>query len=75
MKAIWNDTIVAESDDTIVIENNHYFPPETIKKEFFKKSESHTHCPWKGQASYYNLEVNGEKNRKIREMIVSLPRH
>ncbi|UAB81564.1 DUF427 domain-containing protein [Marixanthomonas sp. SCSIO 43207] len=63
MKAIWNDTIVAESDDTIVIENNHYFPPETIKKEFFKKSESHTHCPWKGQASYYNLEVNGEKNR------------
>lgn len=63
MKAIWNDTIVAESDDTIVIENNHYFPPETIKKEFFKKSESHTHCPWKGQASYYNLEVNGKKNR------------
>lgn len=63
MKAIWNDTIVAESDDTIVIENNRYFPPETIKKEFFKKSESHTHCPWKGQASYYNLEVNGEKNR------------
>lgn len=63
MKAIWNDTIVAESDDTIVIENNHYFPPQTIKKEFFKKSESHTHCPWKGQASYYNLEVNGEKNR------------
>ena len=57
MKAIWNDTIVAESDDTIVIENNHYFPPETIKKEFFKKSESHTHCPWKGQASYYNLEA------------------
>ena len=62
MKAIWNNTVIAESDATKVIEGNHYFPPESIKKEFFKSSESHTTCPWKGQASYYSLEVNGETN-------------
>ena len=62
MKAIWNDTIIAESDDTVVIEGNHYFPPESIKEEFFKSSETHTVCPWKGTASYYSLEVNGETN-------------
>ncbi|NND88726.1 MAG: DUF427 domain-containing protein [Flavobacteriaceae bacterium] len=62
MKAIWNDTILAESDQTIVIENNHYFPPDSIKKSFFKKSETHTHCPWKGEASYYTLEVEGKSN-------------
>ncbi|WP_298900571.1 DUF427 domain-containing protein [uncultured Psychroserpens sp.] len=63
MKAIWNDQIIAESDDTIVIENNHYFPPESIKKEFFKSSETHTTCAWKGEASYYTLDVNGKENR------------
>ena len=63
MKAIWNDEILAESDNTIIIENNHYFPPESIKPEFFKKSDTYTHCPWKGDASYYTLEVNGEQNR------------
>ncbi|WP_306643758.1 DUF427 domain-containing protein [Sanyastnella coralliicola] len=62
MKAIWNDTVIAESDDTVVIEGNHYFPPESIKEEFFKSSETHTVCPWKGTASYYSLEVNGETN-------------
>ncbi|WP_339702939.1 DUF427 domain-containing protein [uncultured Marixanthomonas sp.] len=62
MKAIWNETILAESDDTIVIENNHYFPPNTINEQYFTKSESHSHCPWKGQASYYTLNVGGEKN-------------
>lgn len=62
MKAIWNDTILAESDDTIVIEGNHYFPADSIKKEFFKESETHTTCPWKGEASYYTIEVNGQEN-------------
>ncbi len=63
MKAIWNDTVIAESDDTIVIERNHYFPPESIRREFFTSSDNHSVCPWKGEASYYNLEVAGEVNR------------
>ncbi|MCI5055374.1 MAG: DUF427 domain-containing protein [Flavobacteriales bacterium] len=63
MKAIWNNEIIAESDDTIIIEGNHYFPPNAIKDEFFKSSETHTVCPWKGTASYYNIEVNGEVNQ------------
>ena len=62
MKAIWNGQIIAESDDTVVIENNHYFPADAIKKEFFKESDTHTVCPWKGQASYYTLEVDGKSN-------------
>ena len=62
MKAIWNDTIIAESTDTVVVENNHYFPVESIKKEYFKTSETHTTCPWKGVASYYTLEVDGRTN-------------
>ncbi|SDW08953.1 DUF427 domain-containing protein [Aequorivita viscosa] len=62
MKALWNDKILAESDKTIVIENNHYFPSESIKMEFFRKSDTHTHCPWKGDASYYTLEVDGQQN-------------
>jgi uncharacterized protein (DUF427 family) len=62
MKATWNNQTVADSDDTIVIENNHYFPASSIKKEFFKSSEKHTTCPWKGEASYYSLEVDGQKN-------------
>ncbi|RDY58814.1 DUF427 domain-containing protein [Flagellimonas nanhaiensis] len=62
MKAIWNNTVIAESNDTVVIENNHYFPPESVKKEFFKTSETHTTCPWKGVASYYTIEVDGKQN-------------
>lgn len=62
-KAIWNGQVLAESEDTIIIEGNHYFPPETIRKEFFKASETHTTCPWKGLASYYTLEVDGEVNK------------
>ncbi len=62
MKAIWNNTVIAESDATKVIEGNHYFPPESIKKEYFTPSTSHTTCPWKGVASYYSLEVDGETN-------------
>jgi uncharacterized protein (DUF427 family) len=63
MKAIWNNQVLAESNDTIVIEGNHYFPPQSINKTFFKPSNTHTHCPWKGEASYYNLEVNGKINQ------------
>ena len=62
MKAIWNNQIIAESDNTLVVENNHYFPPESINKEFFKSSDTHTNCPWKGIASYYTLAVDGEEN-------------
>ncbi len=62
MKAIWNDTIIAESDETIEVEGNHYFPPKTIKKEYFKDSDTHTVCPWKGTASYYHVEVDGNLN-------------
>lgn len=62
MKAIWNGVTIAESNDTIVIENNHYFPADSINKDFFKESKTHTNCPWKGVASYYSLEVDGAKN-------------
>lgn len=62
MKAVWNDTVLAESDDTVVIEGNHYFPADSINREFFKESDTHTVCPWKGTASYYSVEVNGETN-------------
>ena len=62
MKAIWNGTVLAESDKTVLIEGNHYFPYESIKEDLFEKSDAHTVCPWKGTASYYNLNVGGEKN-------------
>lgn len=62
MKAIWNDQIIAESNQTVVIEGNHYFPPTSIAKSFFKASTTHTTCPWKGEASYYTLSVNGKEN-------------
>lgn len=62
MKAIWNNTILAESEDTVVVEGNHYFPASSINKEFFMASETHSVCPWKGQASYYTLSVNGKEN-------------
>ncbi|MEQ8478779.1 MAG: DUF427 domain-containing protein [Fulvivirga sp.] len=63
MKAIWNGTVIAESNDTVVIEGNHYFPADTIKKEYFKPSDTHTVCPWKGTASYYTVDVEGETNK------------
>ncbi len=62
MKAEWNNQIIAESDATIVVENNHYFPLEAVKKEFLKPSSTHTTCPWKGLASYYSLDVDGKQN-------------
>ena len=63
MKAIWNGQILAESNETKVIEGNHYFPPESINREFFKSSNTHTSCPWKGVASYYTLDVDGKENQ------------
>jgi len=62
MKAIWNGKIIAESDDTVVVENNHYFPSDSINKEYFKSSDLNTVCPWKGEASYYSLDVDGKVN-------------
>lgn len=63
MKAVWNNTVIAESDSTIVIEGNHYFPPESIKKEFFDESSTNTRCGWKGTASYYSIKIDGELNK------------
>lgn len=62
MKAVWNNKIIAQSDRTIIVENNHYFPPESIKSDFFKHSDTHSNCPWKGEASYYTLVVDGKEN-------------
>jgi uncharacterized protein (DUF427 family) len=62
MKAIYNGEIIAESNETIVIEGNHYFPPGSLKKDFFKESNTHSTCPWKGLASYNTIEVNGKTN-------------
>lgn len=62
MKAIFNGQLLADSDDTIVIENNHYFPPASLNRNYFKESPTHSTCPWKGEASYYTLEVDGKIN-------------
>ncbi len=62
MQAIWNDTVVAENDQTIVVEGNHYFPEESLHREYFTPSTSVTICPWKGKASYYHLTVGGQVN-------------
>ena len=63
MKATWNNTVLAESNDTVVVEGNHYFPAASINNEYFKPSETHTVCPWKGTASYYDVVVGDETNR------------
>ena len=62
MRAIWNDTVLAESDDTVVVEGNHYFPAEALRREHFRDSDAHTICPWKGTASYYDVKVGEEVN-------------
>jgi uncharacterized protein (DUF427 family) len=61
MRAIYNDQVIAESDNTVVVEGNHYFPADSVKKEFLTESDAHTACHWKGVASYYNVVVNEEK--------------
>ncbi|HTW85620.1 MAG TPA: DUF427 domain-containing protein [Candidatus Sulfotelmatobacter sp.] len=62
MKATWNGAVLAESDKTEVVEGNHYFPPDAIKKQYFAPSDTHTVCPWKGTASYYTVQVDGKNN-------------
>ena len=62
MKAIWNGTVLAESDDTVVVEGNHYFPRAALDETLIAPSEATTYCPWKGTAHYYHLVVDGERN-------------
>lgn len=63
MKAIWNNQILAESDQTVVVENNHYFPKSSLNQEFFVPSNTTTQCSWKGEANYYSIVVNGQENK------------
>jgi uncharacterized protein (DUF427 family) len=62
MKATWKGAVLAESDETVVVEGNHYFPADSIKREHFKESATHTTCPWKGLASYYDVLVGDDVN-------------
>ncbi len=62
MRAIWNGTVIAESDDTVVVENNHYFPASSVVEGVLRPSDTHSVCPWKGTASYFSLEVDGKVN-------------
>ncbi|MES2423005.1 MAG: DUF427 domain-containing protein [Pseudomonadota bacterium] len=62
MKAVWNGAVIAESNDTVVLEGNHYFPASALNRDYVSFSNHKTSCPWKGQASYYSLLVNGEMN-------------
>lgn len=62
MQAIWNGQVIAESDATVVVEGNHYFPPGDVDMKFFEPTTHSTHCPWKGDASYFAIVVNGERN-------------
>lgn len=62
-KATWNGAVLAESDRCVVVEGNQYFPPDAIQSEYFQPSETHTTCPWKGVASYYNIVVDGQVNK------------
>ncbi|MGK7958259.1 MAG: DUF427 domain-containing protein [Crocosphaera sp.] len=62
-KAIWNDVILADSQECEIVEGNYYFPPDSINKDYFKESNTHSNCFWKGQANYYTLDVNGKENK------------
>ncbi len=62
VKAIWNDVVLAESSDTIIVDRRHYFKIEDVKKEYLQDSEKHTICEWKGEANYYSILANGKKN-------------
>jgi uncharacterized protein (DUF427 family) len=63
MKATWNGRVIAESDETIVVENNHYFPPDSLQRQFLRESRRKTTCPWKGVAHYYDVVIEGQENR------------
>ncbi len=60
--ATWNGTVIARSDETVVVEGNHYFPPESVSSELLVSTDRHTHCPWKGDASYFDVVVDGERS-------------
>ena len=62
MRATWKGAVLAESDETVVVEGNHYFPAESVNREHFRESATHTTCPWKGVASYYDVVAGGEVN-------------
>lgn len=62
MKAIWNGAVLAQSDDTVVVDGNHYFPRTSMNQEFFQESDQTSVCPWKGRASYWDLAVDGKRN-------------
>ncbi len=62
MKATWKGTVIAQSDDTVVVEGNHYFPADSVKAQYLRPSDTHSVCPWKGTASYHTLEVDGQRN-------------
>jgi uncharacterized protein (DUF427 family) len=62
VRAVWNGAVLAESDDTVVVEGNHYFPPESLRRQYFTASTAHSICPWKGVASYYTVTVGGLSN-------------
>jgi uncharacterized protein (DUF427 family) len=61
-RASWNGTVLAETDDTVEVEGNQYFPISSVKPELLSASDTHSHCPWKGDASYYNVTVDGQTN-------------
>lgn len=61
-RARWRGELLAESDETVIVEGNHYFPPDSIRRELFEASDTHTHCPWKGDASYLHVVIDGERN-------------
>lgn len=63
MRAIWKGRVIADSDDTIVVENNHYFPPDSVNDELLIKSDTTSYCPWKGTAAYLSIEVDGDANK------------
>ena len=62
MRAVWNGAVIAESDRTVLVEGNHYFPSESVRSEYLEPSSEHTVCPWKGTASYYDVVVDGDRN-------------
>jgi uncharacterized protein (DUF427 family) len=62
MRAVWNGATLAQSEETVVVEGNHYFPAESVQAQYLRDSETHTTCPWKGEASYKSIEVDGQRN-------------
>jgi len=63
MRATWKNAVLAESGETVVIEGNHYFPAESVNRHYFRESSTHSACPWKGEASYYDIVVDGATNK------------